>query len=79
MRGFIQGLLWRVYQIALLLMGVIIFFRIGGEDVVGSGMATVIASWTWGFFFSYFGTKITVSIIDRLTTKRPPDIRQVER
>lgn len=72
-----MGLVWRVYQIALLLGGVFIFFRLGGEQLVGSGMPTVLATWTFGFFFSYFGTRITVSIIDRLKTHARPGMRRV--
>lgn len=74
-----MGLVWRVYQILLLLVGVIIFFKLGGESLVGSGMPTVLATWTVGFFFSYFGTKLTVSIIDRLTLRVRPGMWRAER
>lgn len=66
----IQGLLWRVYQLALLIFGVIGFFELGGEQLVGTGWPTVFASWGTGFFSAYAGTIITLRIAEKANAAR---------
>lgn len=60
-----QQLLWRIYQLALGIAGIIVFFELGGEHLVGSGWPTVLSTFTVALFAAYYGTLITL----RLTQK----------
>lgn len=64
----IKNLLWRAYQIVLFVLGVICFFKLDGEQIVGTGWPTVFSTWTVGFFTAYLGTKLTLWIIEKAQT-----------
>jgi hypothetical protein len=62
---FIQGLLWRVYQMALIVTGLFIFWNVMGEGESNYPIVKIFSSFAFGVLFSIHGTLLTVRAIDR--------------
>jgi hypothetical protein len=60
---FAQNLLWRVYQMGLIILGLAIFWGVVGqkEDV---WLLQVLASFAFAGFFSLYVTTLTCRLID---------------
>ena len=63
MLGFIKDVTWRIYQMSLMLFGMILSSVSG---VFSDGWHHVFGIFIFGFLFSYFANILTVILIDHL-------------
>lgn len=67
--NLVRQLLWRAYQIALLFLGLILFYTIFGDadQATSYWFWKILAAFVFAFFVSYFGTLLTVWAIGHVS------------
>ena len=66
--NLVWQLLWRVYQMALIIFGMFLFYTIFGDADLATSywFWKILAAFVFAFFVSYFGTFLTVWAIDHI-------------